>query len=62
MTLSLSFESGSAESERSLSKIEVRDQDVLNFNLSVALYENLFVLIDNFKQEHAEYQRMLEVI
>jgi hypothetical protein len=61
VTLCLSFESGS-ETQRSLSKVEVRDQDVLNFNFSVALYENLFNLTENFKQEYAEYQRVLEIL
>jgi len=34
---------------------EITVEDVLNVNFSVALYENLFVLLDNLKTEYSEY-------
>lgn len=36
-------------------------EDVLNINFSVALYENLFVLLDNLKTEYAEFQRQTDL-
>jgi len=35
-------------------------EEVLNLNFSVALYENIFVLIENLKHEREEYQKLLD--
>lgn len=35
-------------------------EDVLNLNFSVALYENLFVLVDNLTSELQEYHSQVE--
>ena len=34
-------------------------EDVLNLNFSVALYENVFVLMENLKNERDQYKKML---
>jgi hypothetical protein len=38
-----------------IQKLDVEED--LNLNFSVALYENLFLLVDNFKDEWNEYAR-----
>ena len=35
-------------------------EDVLNVNFSVALYENIFVLIENLTQEREAFRKMVE--
>jgi hypothetical protein len=52
------LESGGS-SEKEIQKLTI--EDVLNLNFSVALYENFFLLIDNFKQEYGEYNRQAEL-
>ncbi len=52
------FESGGV-TEKQIQKLTI--EDVLNLNFSVALYENLFLLLDNFKSEFTEYNRQIEL-
>ena len=35
-------------------------EDVLNLNFSVSLYENMFTLVDNLKNERESYKQMIE--
>ena len=41
------------------SEMKLLIEDVLNLNLSVALYENIFVLMENLKSERDTYKRYL---
>lgn len=54
MIIKLNHEAG-GQSDKEIQKLTI--EDVLNLNFSVALYENFFLLIDNFKQEFGEYNR-----
>lgn len=54
MIIKLHHEAG-GQSDKEIQKLTI--EDVLNLNFSVALYENFFLLIDNFRQEFAEYNR-----
>lgn len=35
-------------------------EDVLNINFSIALYENIFVSLDNLKAEKSLYDKIVE--
>lgn len=47
--LSLELQDFNSDQSSCLQKLEVND--VLNINFSVALYDTVFVIMDNFKQE-----------
>lgn len=49
---------GGIPGEKKTQRLQIDDN--MNVNLSVALYENLFLLIDNLKNEYTEYSRVLE--
>ena len=39
---------------------QLKVEDVLNLNFSVALYENIFTLVDNLKSERESYRQLIE--
>jgi hypothetical protein len=57
-TLIKCFLAGGIPGEKNTQRLQIDDN--MNVNFSVALYENLFLLIDNLKDEYTEYSRVLE--
>ena len=41
------------------SEVRLQIEDVLNVNFSVALYENIFVLMENLKTERDLYKKIV---
>ena len=41
-------------------EVVLKVEDVLNLNFSVALYENIFVLLENLTSEQEAYKKKLE--